>query len=510
MKLASQIKQVLSQVFSLQVVVLMFLALLPGTVMLTCFTPFFNNTDSGCMYNWNISSHFPHWQPGYLFFLRIINMLVTCSFNPAMEVPVSWVSIYLAVALQHIVAASGLVFFACRLSGAFLMRLITLLVVGTLSPFYFAANGIFLESLQGGLLLLLLGMLVGFLRTGVLGWFEKVCIPLSLLLLSLIRHESFVYGVLIIFTALIWLRYSSRLERRRQAIMLLGMFVLPVVISISFNSLLKRYYDVRIKNIVGRAGIYFIYDQGSIISNGFASDAGKQELARRMAERSDDEVLKKVIPLMFKCNNAWLENYERTREVVRAEYPGIIYQDEVARADALLEKFFYLYVKTVPLTYLEQVSVHLKTYLVSSPDGVWFTFIGGTASFLQSMRNFSMLLNTQLPFDEKVWEQVYLDAYYNSIGHAVLSKYPPLIVLAMSVLLSALFLWRFVKDTRLVAALLPCLVVVVTGQLLAVSCAQPVITRYAVGAWISMAAGICIVLSLAHEEYIRRKAAKHD
>lgn len=127
----------------------------PGYLLATV-PPLFNGTDSGCYYSWGIRDWMPHYKPGYLFFVRSVNNIISGNWaHLGSPGPVSMQALYAVIIIQHIVAIFAIAYFASTVSKSPYLKAMIACVFSLLPTVFPYSHGIFQEGLLVPLVLIL-------------------------------------------------------------------------------------------------------------------------------------------------------------------------------------------------------------------------------------------------------------------------------------------------------------------------------------------------------------------
>ena len=394
-------------------IVLFFYALLPGLILLFGVSPFFNSVDTICMYSWSLASHVPHWQPGYLFFIRCINSILHGNLDINSSNYLLGVSVYITLCIQHIISSAALVFFVKCISNKKWIQYLNITIVNFLSPYVFAANMISLEGLQGAIFCLIFGL------TFVITKENKNKNNLILFLFTaflaslFLRHESIL--LIIFFLTFYLLQCWHDKKNLHHSFFVCIILMLAVGVNKTVNGTIKYFSDNTIEDISGRAGIYFLYYfdyyKSEKLKQHLNTDIGRKKIAKNMKAGTESEILQAMIDPNLNSKHAWTGNYSETKKVLQKFRPEISDQELNSETDKFLKQIVILYIKTNKNLYFSQVVYIIKTYFLLAWQGLYSGYFGLTADFFQKSSQNDITKKVKFIFDFETKKREYIKLY---------------------------------------------------------------------------------------------------
>jgi|GEM_PF-194276 len=337
----------------------------PGYLLATV-PPLFNGTDSGGYYSWGIRDWTPHYKPGYLFFVRSVNNIISGDWTHlAAANIVSMQALYAVIIIQHIVAIFAIAYFASTISKSPYIKAMVACVFSLLPAVFPYSHGIFQEALLTPLVLILsasiLRMYDGVQAPKWLVW----SIGVALYIMLLIRHDTLPLLLLPAFPFLLMAIFAK--ERRsyigKFIVLLTTSIIVFVIFSITMLLINLKLDTLKRPAIYGEAGSYFIVDS-SIQHDG--QQEQKRILINQIKAELTDPVEQDSVKPIFNSKSAWTEHYAKVLEIVQSAYPNWDGDALLIRTEEILNKIFFLYVKHGTVYYLQTAQIYLTRHLSSN------------------------------------------------------------------------------------------------------------------------------------------------
>lgn len=341
------------------------IAIIFPAYLLSSVPPFFNGGDAAGYYSWDIKSWMPHYKPGYLFFIRSVNNIISGNWaylgSPG---PVSMQALYAVIIIQHIVAIFAIAYFASTISKSPYIKAMVACVFSLLPAVFPYSHGIFQEALLTPLILILSASILRMYDSVQARKWLAWSIGIALYIMLLIRHDTLPLLLLPAFPFLLTTLFArdGRLYTGKLGVLSMTSIIVFAVFSMTMYVINLNLDTLNRPAIYGEAGSYFIVN-----SSMQQNDQQKQKLINEIKSDLADPVERASVEPIFNSTNAWTEHYAKVLEVVRSAYPN--WNDEALniRTEEILNKVFLLYIKHGTVYYLQTAQTYLAGHLSSNP-----------------------------------------------------------------------------------------------------------------------------------------------
>jgi hypothetical protein len=343
--------------------------------LLWAIPPIWLGLDSICLLCHDIHMEIPHYPPGYVIPIHYLSYLTAGRMESVRDcIPVAdGALVYAILVAQHLLLAVAITTFACAIARTWPRRLLAAGCLTLCGTTFLYNHAILTEATTASLLILLLAAAYRCYDRGF-SWPALLLYHLVLVPFILQRHSNMVFAVLLPLVYLLDLMFKAprRTAALRLGITLFGAMAALGVSKIAFVGICKA-YDVEYRSIFGRAFLYQIYTA----NRDRTSSELDREIARLQA-RTSDPVIREAIPLIFRSQNPWLEQYNLVAQLLETHHPEWLWEARMKKTDHVLNRVSWLYIFSLDPAFLRVVTLNFWLYLIGS-DRIMANMVEGSA-----------------------------------------------------------------------------------------------------------------------------------